>query len=281
MTETDRAGALDDARPLAWSRIALGTLFLLRTTPLLVPLRLPFLIGTTPLLGWPTTSWHGQAVFLGASAGTVAAACVVRTLAAFCFLVGYRTRLSGLVAGSLGYFVMFQYPFGFNATLHLLFQGTMLLALTDAGAVLALRPSSVRNPRSGKLLIRVFLASIYFWAGLCKLRHDWLDGRTLGLFHDNGIISGTLADFVLQTSWRRQLVARSIAATELCLPALLLWSRTRRWAPFVALGMHATLELAARPDLLGWEMAALLLCLMSPRSKIPSSGKLVDDDDLA
>ena len=214
MSETDRAGALDDARPLAWSRIALGTLFLLRTTPLLVPLRLPFLIGTTPLLGWPTTSWHGQAVFLGAPAGPVAAACVVRTLAAFCFLVGYRTRLSGLVAGSLGYFVMFQYPFGFNATLHLLFQGTMLLALTDAGAALALRPSSVRNPRSGKLLIRVFLASIYFWAGLCKLRHDWLDGRTLGLFQENGIISGTLADFVLQTSWRRQLVARSIATDD-------------------------------------------------------------------
>jgi len=261
MSERDRAGWLDDVRPLAWSRIGLGTLFLLRTTPLLAPLHLPFLIGTAPLLGWPSTSWHGQPIFFGASARLVAVACVVRTLAALCFLAGYRTRLSGLVAGALGYVVMFQYPFGFNATLHLLFQGTMLLALTDAGAALALRPSPVRYPRSGKLLIRIFLASIYFWAGVFKLRHDWLDGRTLGLFHDNGIISGALADFVLGTPWRRQLVARSVAVVELCLPVLLLWSKTRRFAPFVALGMHASLELAVGPDLLGWEMAALLLCL--------------------
>jgi hypothetical protein len=176
--------------------------------------------------------------------------------------------LSGLVAGSLGYFVMFQYPFGFNATLHLLFQGTMLLALTDAGAVLALRPSSVRNPRSGKLLIRVFLASIYFWAGLCKLRHDWLDGRTLGLFHENGIISGTLADFVLQTSWRRQLVARSVArrSSVAGAPALV---KDTALGPVRRAGHARALELAARPDLLGWEMAALLLCLMSPRSTVP------------
>jgi hypothetical protein len=42
---------------------------------------------------------------------------------------------------------------------------------------------------------------------------------------------------------------------------LLLSPKTRRWSPLVALGMHAALELAVGPDLLGWEMAALLLCL--------------------
>lgn len=169
--------------------------------------------------------------------------------------------LCGLLAGVSGYFVLTQYPFGLNATLQLLFQGTMLLALTDAGAELAVRPEPPRAAHSGTWLIRVFVSSIYFWAALVKLRPDWLDGRTLGLFHENGIISGPLADFALRDPWRRALIARVIVTTELSLPVLLCWSKTLRWAPLLALVLHATIECAARPDLLGWEMAALLLCL--------------------
>jgi hypothetical protein len=250
-----------EARSPAWSRIALGALFLCRTTPLLAPLRLPFTLATAPLLGWPSAGWHGRPAFGAAPAWTIAAACVVRTVAALCFLLGYRTTLFGLLAGVSGYFVLAQYPFALNATLHLLFQGTMLLALTDAGAELAVRPEPSRGHHSGIWLMRVFISSIYFWAALVKLRPDWLDGRTLGLFHQNGIISGPFADFALREPWRRAFVARVIVTTELSLPILLCWSKTLRWAPLFALSMHAAIELAARPDLLGWEMAALLLCL--------------------
>ena len=248
-----------DARPLAWSRIALGALFLLRTTPLLSPLRLPYSAGTYPLLGWPSGNWHGHPVSLAAPPALVAAACVLRTLAAACFMVGYRTRLFGILAGALGYFVLFQDPFGFNATLHLLFQGSILPALTDAGSTLALRPIPAQAPRSGLLLIRAFLAAIYFWAAFVKLRPDWLDGRTLALFQENGAIRGAFADFILHSPASRKFIARLIVTSELSLSALLLWPPTRRWAPLFALFMHACIELAAHPDLLGWEMAALLL----------------------
>lgn len=256
----------DAARPLAWSRIALGTLFLLRTTPVLMPLRVSFVADNFPLLGWPKPEWHGSALWgLSAPPLAVAVACVVRTAAAVCFTLGYQTAWAGLVAGLSAYVVLLQQPFSFNATLHLLFLGAMLLALTDAGSALAIRPVPAKNPDSGKLLIRTFLASIYFWAALAKLRPDWLDGRTLALFHENGALSGAVAELVLSTSVLRSIVACSIVATELSLPVLLFAPRTRHWAPFVALSLHLSVEIVAAPDLIGWAMVALLLSTL-PRA---------------
>jgi len=257
-----------DAQPLGWGRIALGTLFLLRTTPVLAPFGLDFTIHTFPLLGWPGSDWQGRAVGLALPAWAVGALCIVRTLAALCFLLGVRATLAGLVAGASGYLVMIQDPFGFVGTLHLLYQGAIVLALTDATSVLALRPDRPRNVVSSLLLVRAFLAAIYFWAGIYKLRPDWLDGRTLALYEADGALSGPLSALVLSTAWSRAMVAWAIALTELSLPVLLFWRRTRRFAPFVALGLHAAIELSANPDLLGWEMAALLLCLWPPPSGV-------------
>jgi uncharacterized membrane protein YphA (DoxX/SURF4 family) len=256
-----------DVRPLAWGRILICILFLLRTTPVLAGLHFPFTVGTYPLLGWPTSAWHGSMLPVHLPASFAASLCIVRTIAAVLFLVGAWTRPAGLVAGASGYLVMLDHPFSLESTLHMLFQGTMLLALTDAGATLAVRPDPVRNPASGLLLIRVFVASIYFWAGFGKLRADWLDGRTLALFQQDGALSGPFSDLVLATPLSRKLVAWLIATTELSLPILLFWRRTRRVAPFIALSMHAAIELAARPDLIGWVISALLLCLwpMGPR----------------
>lgn len=258
---------VESARPLAWSRIALGSLFLLRTTPLLKPLHLTYTAGSWPLLGWPTDAWQGAPVWgWAAPAWLLAALCVVRTLAALCFMLGYRTRWAGVTAAVSGYLLFFQEPFGFNATLHLLFQGVLLLAATDAGAVLALRPVAPRNVTSSKLLIRAFLASIYMWAGAVKLRRDWFDGRTLALFHENGALSGPFADFLLSTETSRRAVACAVVASELSLPLLLFAPHTRRWAPYAALSLHLGIELAAKPDLLGWSMAALLLSIL-PRAQ--------------
>ncbi len=250
-----------ELRVLSWGRIGLGALFLLRTTPLLAPFHLRFAHAAFPLLGWPNAAWHGASEALTLPPVAIEIACVVRTLAALGFFLGAWTPACGVVAGAAGYLVMSQEPFSLNATLHLLFQGTLILSLTDAGVLHAVRPEPVRGPKAGQLLVRLFLASIYFWAGYCKLRPDWLDGRTLALFQEDGALRGPFADLVLATPLTRAFIARLIVTTELSLPVLLLWRKTRTWAPFVALSMHAFIELAAHPDLLGWEMASLLLCL--------------------
>ena len=251
-------------KPLAWSRIAMGALFLFRTTPLIDFLRLPFATDTWPLLGWPTEQWAGASWFHLPMA-VAAAACVIRTIAAILFTLGVATTLSGLTAGALGYLVMLQHPFGLPFTLHLLFQGTIVLAVADSGTALALRPEPSRAPRSSLLLVRCFLASIYFWAGIGKLRSDWLDGRTLALFQSDGAFHGWANRTILATSAMRTACAVGVVVVELSLPWLLLIPRTQIVGLGLALAFHFAIEVSARPDLLGWEMAALLLALWPVR----------------
>lgn len=252
-----------DLRPLAWCRAAIGALLLLRTTPLLAALDLWFLRDAYPLLGWPEPGWK-PSTSLALPASLVMALCVVRTAAAVLLLVGAWTRAAGVIAGSAGYAVMAQNPFGFIFTLHLLYLAAILLALTDSATSFALRPRPARSPASSLLLLRCWVASIYAWAGLYKLRADWLDGRTLGMFHDDAVIRGKIADLALASPGTRALAGTGVAVLELALGPLLLWPRTRLIAVVIAFGFHALLELSAHPDLLGWGMAALLLCFLNP-----------------
>jgi len=250
-------------RPLAWSRIALGVLFLVRTTLLFSVLRPRFEADAWPLLGWPDDHFTGAGPYHLAP-WLNATVCIARTVAALFFLLGFRTRLSGIVAGVLGYAVLLQHPFGVSFTLHLLFQGAILLALTDAGSSLAVRPDPPRAPESSILLVRCFLASIYFWAAIGKLRGDWLDGRTLALFDFDGAFRPWASHTILATSASRAVCSIGVVVVELALPFLLLLKKTQRWGLLLALALHLAIEVAAGPDLLGWEMAALLLALWPP-----------------
>jgi hypothetical protein len=260
--------------PLAWSRLAIGALFLVRTTPLVDALRFPFSIAAHPLLGWPDGRWAGTA-WLALPPTIIALLCIVRTGAAILFFAGIYARLAGLVAGATGYVVLLQQPFGFVFTVHLLYQGTILLALTDAGRAYALRPARPAAPASGVMLIRVFLASVYAWAGIAKLRPDWWDGRALALYVADGAFPAWAARTLLATSTSRAISATSVILVELALPFLLLLPRLRIIGLVTAFALHAAIELIARPDLLGWEMGALLLALWPVSGRDQAQGKVV------
>lgn len=248
-------------RALGAARIAIGVLFIVRTTPLLAALRLKELRGSWPLLGWPDDRWHGSPT-IPLPAAAVAGLCIARTTAAVAFMLGVETRVVGLVAGLAGYLVLLQHPFALEATLHLLFLATLLLAFTDAGSAFALRPAAPRAPASGITMMRLFAASIYAWAGIGKLRADWVDGRTLDtLFHQRWL-SGSLAAFLLATAERRAMVAWTVMLGELALAPLLLWRRTRPFGLAAAVAFHVVAQIMGRPGLLGFEMAALLLCFL-------------------
>ncbi len=268
MTENDQApGSHEDLRPLGWSRVALGALFLVRTTPLLAPLDIGFLHDAVPLLAWPDGSEPLGPVGLALPANVRMVLAVVRTLAAFAFTLGVFTRPAGLLAGALGYVTVLQDPSRLNTTMHVLFLGTMILAVTDAGAAVAFRPSPARSPISSRWLVRSWTASIYFFAAVAKLRADWLDGRTLELFWQEGAFRGGLVDTIMRSPHARQLVAMTLAPVELALAPFLLLPRTRKVGLALALLLHITFEVVASPDVFGWAMVALLISFLPlPRS---------------
>lgn len=257
---------MSDVRRLGWSRAAIGSLILLRTTPLLALLDLPFLRSAFPLLGWPDGRWTVASL----PPVAVALLCIVRTAAAVCFTIGYRTRAAGLLCGLSGLLILIDDPFQFVFTVVQLYLAAIVLSLTDAGGAFALRPAPVRFAASSRWLIRAFLASIYFWAGLYKLRADWLDGRTLELLQRSGALTGRSIAVALHSEMARRVAAWLVVGLELSLGPALLVRQTRRAALLLAFAFHALLQLTASPDFLGFGMCALLLACWEPRREARS-----------
>jgi hypothetical protein len=237
----------------------------LRTTPILSPLHIWYLQDTTPLLGWPQVQGLFAPSALALPGPLVASLCIIRTLGAVLLMLGVGTRFAGVAAGLCGYAVMVQDPLGYVFTLHLLFQAAVVLGISDSAATFALRPTPARSPGSSLLLVRLWVCSIYMWAGISKLRMDWLDGRTIELLRLEGRLGGWLLDDLLLHSGWRVAAAIAVVVTELVLGPALLWTRTRRGALAAAYGFHAVLEASARPDLLGWGMMVLLLVFIDHR----------------
>jgi hypothetical protein len=251
-------------RLLGLIRIGLGALFLIRTTALA---RLFRLIGTspeTPLLGWPAASGHPPfAAFAHLPDRVVETACIGRTMAVVLFMFGLWTRPAGLVGGALAYLVATQDPPAFTTTMHVLFLGLMVLACTDAGGAPALRPAPTESPRSSLGLVRIWIASIYVWAGLAKLNSDWLSGGVLGIWVDQRLLHGPSATTLPGTAARRALTAPAVAVGEIALGALLLVRPTRRLALMAAYLLHAIFQMTMAPDVFGWVMAVLLMAFFS------------------
>lgn len=250
-------------RPLAWTRIAFAGVLLIRTTPLIRAMDPMIGADVHPLLGWPQGAGISTALFGWAlPVAVIKILCLARTAFALLFLLGYRPLLTGLACGITAYVVLLQDVFGFTFTQHLLFLGIALLATTDCAAVLSIRAEEPRSPRTSQILVLAVIASVYFWAGLGKLRHDWMDGRTLGLFYAEHKLRGPVADLLLGTAARRSIAGPIVALTELALGPLL-WLRRTRWIGLgLALALHVCIEPMARPDVLGWAMLALLLSLV-------------------
>lgn len=238
-------------RPLGIARLAFGIVFLLRTTPLLLPLHPRFLGVGNGWLGWPDDGTHISVAGLTLPTGVVAALVVARTLAALLMALGYRTTLTGLVASACGYLVLAQDAFGYFHHLHLLYLGAFLFAVVDSDAAYAIRLTPPRSPASSLALLRVFAASIYVWAAIGKLLSEWGTGAALARFRASGAIG-------LDTG-HDAIVEIAIVAAEFALGVGLLLPRTRRVALVAAFAMHIAFELFLSVDSIGWQMCALLL----------------------
>jgi len=243
-------------RSLVVTRVALGTLLLFRTTPLANVHYSPLTRVSWPLLGWPQHGWHAAWLGLALQGVIVAAACILRTLLAVLFTAGIAPRITGVGTAALAFVVLSQDAFTFCFTFYVLFLGVLLVALADR-----------RVPRASLRLIHFFVASIYAWSAIAKLRGSWIDGRTLGALHDGGFLRGPVADFLLGTSHRRIGAAWSVLLFELALGPLLLVRRTRLFGLIAAISLHFVFELTAKPDVFGLVMVALL-CSFLPRPRV-------------
>jgi hypothetical protein len=261
----------DELKMLGIARLVFGALVLLRTTPLLGFLHIPYLDDAIPLLGWPSGGWHIAALGLELPAAVVAVLCIARTVAVVLFTGGVCTTAAGVAASLLGYVVLSQSLMDYVNTQHLLLLGMLFLAIGGAGSRVALRPEPAIDPPSGLRMVRALVVSVYAWSGVAKLNRSWLSGDALTQLHDSGIVRGALADALFASPSVRMTTAWGVAATELALGPLLLWPRTRPAAVVIALLLHAALEASVHPDFFGFAMAALLLSFLEPRS-----GRLID-----
>ena len=245
------------ARALALLRLTVGTFFLLRTTPILLPLGFRF--AQAPLAGWPARGWHLAAFGLALPAWTVAALAILRTVAAASFLAGFHARKAGVIAAAFGWVVLAQDALAYVNSIHLLYLSTLLVALADSSAELALRPEPAASMRSSVWLLRALPMSVYAFAGLAKLNGEFLSGRALLAFREDGFVRGLIAPLACATPARAQAASVFVVIVELALPVLLALPRTRKLAVGIALVFHATLEVSMHPDVFGWLMIALLL----------------------
>lgn len=257
-------------RSLGIARIALGVVFLFRTTPLANVYPSPHSWVQGPLFGWPVPGWHAAWLGLTLPPAVVACLCVVRTVSAALFALGVATCASGVAACLCGLTVMAQDTFAFAFTRYILFLGTGVLAVADGGTAFALRPSPVKDARSGVFLVRAFVASIYAWSGIAKLNRAWLTGRTMAALHAGHFLHGSLIDFVAHREATRVAASISVVFVELALGPLLLARRTRGVALAAALSMHALFEASAQPDVLGLVMASLLCAFLPSGSRPPA-----------
>lgn len=258
----------DDARPLALARIAIGTVFVVRTTALANLLNIPLAHVRGPLFGWPDAgiafAWGG---FVMPESVRVAVA-VVRTIAALAFVAGVRARVAGVVAGALGLFALSQDPFGFIYTLYTLFLGTIVVAIGDGTTRWALVPDRALSAASSRRLLQIFVASIYGWSAIAKLSREWLSGLTLLALAEDGLVTPVVRSALLAHDALRVLTAYGAVAIEAALVIAILVPRTRRVAFVVALLFHLTVEIAMRPDVMSFVMASLLVgAAWTPRAQ--------------
>lgn len=248
------------ARGLGTLRIAVGAIFLVRTTPLLFLVPGLFRHHGGPLFGVPDDSGL-RAGFYGVLLPTsvVWGLIALRSVFALLFTLGVRARVTGIAAAAAAYLVWSQEPLSFIFTYHALLISMVLIALGDGADARALVPTkrAASAARSSVWLLRAFVISVYAWSALAKLGPAWTSGETLARLHAHGYTTGALADFMLAPS-HVALTAKATLAVELALGPLLAWRRSRPLAIVMASVMHAGFEVTVHPDVFGWLMVSLL-----------------------
>ena len=178
-------------------------------------------------------------------------------LAALWLAVGPRPRLAALVC-----FALFTYVELLDKAAYLNHYYLVSVVLL----LLAALPSDARRPAPAWALyaMRLQIGLVYGFAGLAKLRGDWLlrgqPLRTWLAAHGDFPLLGPLflrPETALVMSWAG-------AAFDLCVPFLLLHRRARPWAFAALLGFHGLTGALFPIGMFPWLMSASALIFFPP-----------------
>jgi len=181
----------------------------------------------------------------------------LQALAGVCIALGRATRVA-----LSAWLVSFVYVELLDKSLYL--NHYVLFTLLGAVLLCAPRPAGGTIPRWTLVLGRTLVASVYVWAGLCKLNADWLlraePLRTwLQARVDMPIVGPMLAEGATAhvMSW-------SGALYDLTVPFLILWPRTRRLGVAWVLAFHAAVGVVFPIGMFPWLMLAAATLLLDP-----------------
>ena len=155
----------------------------------------------------------------------------VVALAAFCVMIGYRYRVTMTV-----FFLGFTYIELMDKTTYLnhyyfISLLSLLLIFLPIPAGLGGRGRRCEISRFYTDVLKLFVAVVYFYAGLAKLNSDWLlHAQPLALWLPAKYDIPVLGD-LLQQRWVHFAFAWGGAAYDLAIPFLLYW-RKSRWVAF-------------------------------------------------
>ncbi|WP_238750120.1 HTTM domain-containing protein [Neolewinella maritima] len=161
----------------------------------------------------------------------------VAAVAACCITVGYRYRLAMVV-----FFLSFTYIELMDKTTYLnhyyfISSLSLLLCFIPIPAGWAAARGCKIDPLYGNVL-RLFVAVVYFYAGLAKLNSDWLlQAQPLAIWLPAKYSIPLLGD-LLQQRWVHYGFAWGGAAYDLAIPFLLYWRRTRTMAFALVVVFH-------------------------------------------
>lgn len=175
--------------------------------------------------------------------------------AALCLALGLRPRLAALAC-----FALFTYAELIDRATYLnhYYLVSVLLLL------LACIPIGRTAPAWALYAVRLQVGLVYFFAGVAKLRADWLlDAQPLRIWlaaHADFPVLGPLfarAEVAYVMSWAG-------AAFDLGAPFLLLYRRTRPFALLAVLGFHALTGALFPIGMFPWIMSSAALILLPP-----------------
>jgi hypothetical protein len=185
------------------------------------------------LLHFPYTAW-GLAVPGGTFANI---ATMFWMIFAIFFLIGFGTRVSGLLLGLMIFLTIGIDQQLYSNHVYLLGTVVVLMAIADAGrtwSVDARRAQQSRSvPRWAVLLIMLQLTSVYLFAAVTKINEGFLSGAVMERSFEPSMLER------VEILMPLEVLAPLAIVTELFLAAAF-WHSTARWAALpVGIGFHA------------------------------------------